>query len=97
MSVTKKDVEYVAELARLSFNEDEKESLASDLNQILNYVEKLQELDTEKEDIIVNPYYIENKFREDEITPSIKLEEVLENAPETLEEYVLVPTIIREQ
>ncbi|MDR5586288.1 Asp-tRNA(Asn)/Glu-tRNA(Gln) amidotransferase subunit GatC [Clostridium aquiflavi] len=97
MSVTKKDVEYVAELARLSFNEDEKESLASDLNQILNYVEKLQELDTEKKDIIVNPYYIENKFREDEITPSIKLEEVLENAPETLEEYVLVPTIIREQ
>ena len=97
MSVTKKDVEYVAELARLSFNEDEKESLASDLNQILNYVEKLQELDTEKEDIIVNPYYIENKFREDEITPSIKLEEVLKNAPETLEEYVLVPTIIREQ
>ncbi|WP_252229792.1 Asp-tRNA(Asn)/Glu-tRNA(Gln) amidotransferase subunit GatC [Clostridium sp. ZBS15] len=97
MSVTKKDVEYVAELARLSFNEDEKESLASDLNQILNYVEKLQELDTEKEDIIVNPYYIENKFREDKITPSIKLEEVLENAPETLEEYVLVPTIIREQ
>ncbi len=97
MSVTKKDVEYVAELARLSFNEDEKESLASDLNQILNYVEKLQELDTEKEDIIVNPYYIENKFREDEITPSIKLEEVLENAPKTLEEYVLVPTIIIEQ
>lgn len=97
MSVTKNDVEYVAELARLSFNEDEKESLASDLNQILNYVEKLQELDTEKEDIIVNPYYIENKFREDEITTSLNLEEVLKNAPETLEEYVLVPTIIREQ
>ena len=96
MSVTKKDVEYVAELARLSFDEDEKDGLAEDLNQILAYVEKLGELDTESEDIIVNPYYIENKFREDEITPSMNLEDVLKNAPETLEEYVLVPTIIKE-
>lgn len=96
MSVSKKDVEYVAELARLSFDEDEKEGLAEDLNQILSYVEKLGELDTENEDIIVNPYYIENKFREDEITPSMNLEDVIKNAPETLEEYVLVPTIIKE-
>lgn len=96
MSVSKKDVEYVAELARLSFDEDEKEGLAEDLNQILSYVEKLGELDTENEDIIVNPYYIENKFREDEVTPSMSLEDVIKNAPETLEEYVLVPTIIKE-
>lgn len=96
MSVSKKDVEYVAELARLSFDEAEKEGLAEDLNQILAYVEKLGELDTEKEDIIVNPYYIENRFREDKITPSMNLEEVLKNAPETLEEYVLVPTIMKE-
>lgn len=96
MSVSKKDVEYVAELARLSFDEDEKESLAEDLNQILSYVEKLGELDTENEDIIVNPYYIENKFREDEVTPSMSLEDVIKNVPETLEEYVLVPTIIKE-
>jgi len=96
MSVSKKDVEYVAELARLSFDEDEKEGLAEDLNQILSYVEKLGELDTENEDIIVNPYYIENKFREDEVTPSMSLEDVIKNVPETLEEYVLVPTIIKE-
>lgn len=96
MSVSKKDVEYVAELARLSFDEDEKEGLAEDLNQILAYVEKLGELDTDNEDIIVNPYYIENNFREDEVAPSIDLEDVLKNAPETLEEYVLVPTIIKE-
>lgn len=96
MSVSKKDVEYVAELARLSFDESEKEGLAEDLNQILSYVEKLGELDTENEDIIVNPYYIENKFREDEITSSMDLEDVLKNAPEVLEEYVLVPTIIKE-
>ena len=97
MSVSIKDVEYVAELARLKFNEDEKQGLAEDLNQILAYVEKLGELDTEKEDIIVNPYYIENRFREDEVVPSMKLEEVLKNAPDALEEYVVVPPIMKEQ
>lgn len=95
MSVSIKDVEYVAELARLSFNEEEKQGLAEDLNQILAYVEKLGELDTENEDIIVNPYYIENRFREDEVVPSINLEDVLKNAPDSLEEYVVVPKIIK--
>lgn len=95
MSVSIKDVEYVAELARLSFDEKEKQGLAEDLNQILAYVEKLGELDTENEDIIVNPYYIENRFREDEVVPSINLEDVLKNAPDSLEEYVVVPKIIK--
>lgn len=94
MSVSKKDVEYVAELARLSFNEEEKEELIDDLNKVLGYVEKLNELDTEDTDIIVNPYYIENKFREDEIEPSMGLKSVLDNAPQKLEEYIMVPKII---
>lgn len=94
MSVAKKDVEYVAELARLSFSEEEKEALAMDLNMILGYVDKLSELDTEAVDIVVNPYYIENKFREDEVQPSLALNDVLSNAPEKLEEYIIVPTVI---
>lgn len=94
MSVSKKDVEYVAELARLSFTEEEKEELIDDLNKVLGYIEKLNELDTEDTDIIVNPYYIENKFREDEIEPSMELKSVLDNAPQKLEEYIMVPKII---
>lgn len=95
MAVSIKDVDYVAELSRLSFDESEKEGLAEDLNQILAYVEKLGELDTENEDIIVNPYYIENKFREDVVVPSLSLNDVTNNAPDTLEEYVVVPAIIK--
>lgn len=94
MSVSKNDVEYVAELARLSFSEEEKQDLMVDLNSVLGYIEKLKELDTENTDIIVNPYYIENKFREDEIEPSMELSAVLNNAPDKLEEYVVVPKII---
>lgn len=94
MSVSKKDVEYVAELARLEFTEDEKQNLMSDLNKVLEYMEKLNKLDTESTDIIVNPYYIENKFREDEVEESLPLDAVIGNAPKNLEEYVLVPKII---
>jgi aspartyl-tRNA(Asn)/glutamyl-tRNA(Gln) amidotransferase subunit C len=94
MSVSKKDVEYVADLARLEFTEEEKENLIEDLNKVLEYMEKLEKLDTGSADIIVNPYYIENKFREDEIQESLPLEDVLKNAPSNLEEYILVPKII---
>lgn len=94
MAVSKKDVEYVAELARLDFKEEEKLSLIDDLNKVLEYMEKLNRLDTENVDIIVNPYYIENKFREDEVESSLSLNEVIENSPQNLEEYILVPKII---
>lgn len=94
MAVTKKDVEHVAELARLHFTEEEKETLIHDLNSVLGYIEKLNELDTDNVDIIVNPYYIENRLREDEIEPSMELNDVLVNAPAKLEEYFLVPKVI---
>ena len=94
MSVSKADVEYVAELARLEFGEAEKASLISDLNDVLGYIEKLNQLNTDEEDIIVNPYYIENRFREDQIQPSMNVNEVTCNAPQSLEGYILVPKII---
>ncbi|APH14869.1 aspartyl/glutamyl-tRNA(Asn/Gln) amidotransferase, C subunit [Clostridium sporogenes] len=94
MSVSKKDVEYVAELARLEFKEEEKDNFINDLNKILNYMEKLDELNTDDVDIVVNPYYIENKYREDNIEKSMELKEVIDNAPESLEEYVIVPKVI---
>ena len=94
MAVSKSDVEYVAGLARLNFDEDEKLELIKDLNSVLEYMEKLNELDTDSVDIIVNPYYIENKFREDEVLPSISEKDVLKNAPQSLEEYVVVPKIL---
>lgn len=96
MSVTKKDVEHVAELARIELSESEKENMIEDLNKVLDYMKKLEELDTENEDIIVNPYYIENKFRNDEVEESMSIDEVMVNAPEKLEEYILVPRIIED-
>jgi aspartyl-tRNA(Asn)/glutamyl-tRNA(Gln) amidotransferase subunit C len=94
MSVSKKDVDHVANLARLEFTEAEKDSLIGDLNKVLGYIEKLNELNTEEEEIIVNPYYIENRFRDEEIEQSMKVEDVVGNAPQSLEGYIVVPKVI---
>ncbi|MBW8382029.1 MAG: Asp-tRNA(Asn)/Glu-tRNA(Gln) amidotransferase subunit GatC [Youngiibacter sp.] len=74
MSVSRKDVDYIAELARLKFTEEEKSGFITDLNNILGYVDKLSELDTEGADILVNPIYIENVYREDVVTKSMEQE-----------------------
>lgn len=94
MSVLKKDIEYIADLSRIYFTEEEKEDLIHDFNNLLNCMDKLNEVNTDDVDILVNPYYIENKFREDEIQKSMPEEDVFMNAPDRLEEYVKVPKII---
>lgn len=57
-------------------------------------MEKLDELDTEEEDIIINPYYIENKFREDILESSLDIKQVLDNSPENFQEYIVVPKVL---
>ena len=65
MSVTLKDVKHIAELARLEFSGEELESFTHQLNQILEYVEKLNELDTENVEPLSHPIEGNNIFRED--------------------------------
>ncbi|APM40767.1 Asp-tRNA(Asn)/Glu-tRNA(Gln) amidotransferase subunit GatC [Clostridium kluyveri] len=95
MTITIKDVEYVSNLARLEFEEEEKVKLVKDLNKILEYMEKLDELHTEEENIIVNPYYMENKFREDILEPSLDIQWVLDNSPDNFQEYIVVPKVVK--
>lgn len=96
MSVSKKDVEYAAQLAKLSLTDEEEKSYEKDLNSILGYMEKLNKLNTDNADIIVNPVYIENRFREDEVEESLDEKNVIKNSPQNLEEYIVVPKIIEE-
>ena len=94
MAVSKKDVDYIKELAKLHINEEESEGLVKDLNMILSYVDKLQELDTEEVEILVNPLYIENVYREDVVEESPHAEDFLKNAPERADDYLKVPSVI---
>ena len=94
MSVTRKKVEHIAELARLQLDESELEEYTNQLNKILEYVEKLNELDTENIKPLSHPVEGINVFREDELKPSIDREEALKNAPSKNEEFFKVPKVI---
>jgi aspartyl-tRNA(Asn)/glutamyl-tRNA(Gln) amidotransferase subunit C len=94
MAVTIRDVEYVASLARLEFSDREKEKLTHELNEILKYVEKLNELDTEKVEPLAHVIELGNVFREDEVQPSIAQEEALKNAPSKNDKFFKVPKVI---
>lgn len=96
MAVNKKDVEYIANLARLSFNDEELENFTHELNEILSYVDKLNELDTGNVEPLSHPVENKNVFRTDEVKPSIDREEALKNAPDRTDEFFVVPKVINQ-
>jgi len=97
VSVTIKDVEHVAKLARLEFTEEEKKMFTRQLNQILEYMEKLNELDTTNVEPLSHVIDLSNVFREDRVRPSYPVEEVLKNAPAKTEKFFKVPKVIGER
>ena len=92
--ISKKEVEYVAKLAKLKFNEEEKGEFASQLNSILDYFKKLNELDTEKIKPTAYVISIPNLLNEDKIIPSFPQEEVLSNGKYVKKGYFKVPKIM---
>lgn len=92
--ISKTDVEYVAELARLTLDEATKERLVGEMDEILSYMDKLNELDTTEVEPMMHVLELTNVYREDEALPSLNREKALENAPKTDGEYFLVPKIL---
>ena len=96
MAVTLKDVEHVANLARLEFSEEEKKTLMNQLNRILDYMEKLNELDTSKVEPLSHVIPLTNVFREDKVKPSLSVSDVLKNAPAKTDKFFKVPKVIEQ-
>ena len=94
MSVSMKDVEHVAELARLTFSDEEKQKLTGQLNDILQYMEQLNRLNTDAVEPLSHVIELSNVFREDAVKPSIPREEALRNAPAKTEKFFKVPKVI---
>lgn len=94
MSVTRKEVEHVAALARLRLTEEEKEQFTERLNAILQYAEKLNELNTEGVEPTSHVLPLRNVMRPDEARPSWPLEDVLANAPEEEDGHFRVPAVL---
>lgn len=94
MSVTIKDVDHIAALARLEFPESEKETLTHQMNDILKHIEKLNELDTSNVEPLSHVIELSNVFRDDTVKPSIPAEEALKNAPSSADSSFTVPKVI---
>ena len=96
MAITLKDVEHVANLARLEFSDEEKKTLMNQLNRILEYMEKLNELDTSKVEPLSHVIPLTNVFREDKVKPSLSVSDVLKNAPAKTDKFFKVPKVIEQ-
>ena len=94
MKITRHEVERVANLARLRFDEVEMERFTHQLNAILAYIDKLNELDTSGVEPTYHVLDLVNVFREDEIQPSLPKEAALANAPEQADSFFKVPRIV---
>ena len=94
MTVSKSDVEKIAELARLKFSDEELENFTPQMNEILSYMNKLNELDTENVKPLSHPVEQTNVFRDDELKTSISTEDALKNAPNKTEQHFKVPKVI---
>jgi aspartyl-tRNA(Asn)/glutamyl-tRNA(Gln) amidotransferase subunit C len=94
MAVTIEDVRVVATLARLQFDPQEEERLTLELNRILDYMARLNELDTEDVEPTSHVVPITNAFRADEVVEFPDPEAIVALAPQRQESYYRVPKVI---
>lgn len=96
MSISKEQVAYIASLARLTLTDTETEEYTIQLNDILNFAGKLNQLDTDGIKPTSHAFSMTNVLREDVIQPSLPREEVLSNTSEHEEGMFRVPAIFQE-
>ena len=79
--ITKDQVEHIAWLARIKITEEEKEKFTSLFNDILEYFQKIDEVDTTDVEFTFHGVELKNVFREDVVRPSLSKEDIFKNAP----------------
>jgi aspartyl-tRNA(Asn)/glutamyl-tRNA(Gln) amidotransferase subunit C len=95
MEVNDAMVEKLAHLARLKFNDEEKQEIKSDLQRMISFVEKLNELNLDGVEPLLHLSDEVNVLREDEIKGSVSREQALKNAPLHDGEFIKVPKVIK--
>ncbi len=92
--ITLEDVRHVAKLARLALSESQMQTLTPQLASILGYVAKVSEADTTGVEPMAHALPLHNVLRDDVVEPSLPLDKVLQNAPETDGSFFKVPKVI---
>lgn len=94
MQIDKKTVDELAQLARLEYDDESKTEMINDLNKILAFVDKLNELDTDNVEPLIYMTEETNRWREDEVKVTITQDEALKNSPKHDSDYFKSPKVI---
>jgi len=94
MKLTRDEIRRIAALARLRLSADEEAQLTEQLSRILQYMDKLNQLDTSRVEPLAHAVDIVNAFREDKVTNQPNPEAILANAPAKDQTFFKVPKII---
>jgi len=94
MSIDKDTVKHISKLARISLDDEKIDSLSKDLSSIIKFIEKLNELKTDKTKPLTSIINASLKPRKDEIKDGKIRDQILKNSPETNKEFFVVPKVI---
>jgi len=94
MSIDKDTVKHIAKLARISLNDEKIDGLSKDLSSIIKFIEKLNELKTDKTKPLTSIINASLKPRKDEIKDGKIRDQILKNSPEKNDEFFVVPKVI---
>ena len=88
------DIDYTARLARLALSDEEKVKFSAQLDSVLGYVEKLEELDTEGVVPTAHPFPASNVWQDDVAGEALPVAETLRNAPDSRNNMIVVPKVV---
>ena len=95
MKIDNSTVEKLADLAKLEFDAESKKEIVKDLSRVLDFVGKLNELDTENVEPLVYMTDETNVLRKDEVVQEITQQDALRNAPKKDSDYIIVPKVLQ--
>ena len=95
--VSEQEVKKIAELSRLSLSSEELKKRTDDMNNILNYMDTLNEIDTENVEELYNVNDMNNSLREDNYESSLDKKDVLANSPNSNSDYIEVPLTVKKE
>ncbi|MDQ8203676.1 Asp-tRNA(Asn)/Glu-tRNA(Gln) amidotransferase subunit GatC [Pelagicoccus sp. SDUM812003] len=88
------DIDYTAKLARIALSDEEKAKYSEQLDSIIGYVEKLEELDTSDVEPTAHPHPVSNVWQEDKVSSELSVQEALKNAPAQRDNMIVVPKVV---
>ena len=94
MKISEETVDHIAHLARLEFEGESKDTIREDLNRIVEFIDKLKEVETDNVETLIYMTDEVNRLREDDPKVTLTQDEVLKNAPKKDSDYFRIPKVL---